>query len=724
MVEENLLNQLNPAQQKVVTTTEGPVLVLAGAGSGKTRSIIYRAAYLISKKRVNPWNILAVTFTNKAARELKERLYSYFGISSYSLWFGTFHSICTRILRQEVEFLPVTSNFSIYDSDDQKALLKKIYKKLNIDSKYFPLNKIKSIISNQKNSLILPKDFFNFNEENAYTKTAYKIYEEYQKQLVANNSMDFDDLLLYTALLLHDNEAIRRKYEKIFRYVMIDEYQDTNYAQFKIVNLIAGNHQNLCVVGDDDQAIYTWRGADIKNILEFEKDYKNVTIIKLEQNYRSPAVILNLANSLISNNLERHQKELWTKRKSDEMPMRFKLLNGEEEAKFVAEKVTELKLKGSSFEDCVILYRTNAQSRVFEKAFNLSKIPYQIIGGINFYQRKEIKDILAYLKYLVNPADLGSFNRIINFPTRGIGKVTIERIISNALNNNEDVWTSLKHKKNPYLSAGAQKKVNLFTNLIKELREESQVNPISEVISTLLKKTQMLELLSRSDDPQDVSRVENIKEFLSAAEEFSEMYEKDFEKKPLLTEYLQNITLQTDLDTVNEERDTVKLMTMHNAKGLEFKHVFVVGLEEELLPHIRSMADERSIEEERRLLYVAITRAKETVMLTYAESRRVFGSIRYFLPSRFLHELDENFIKYGNSNFYDRFQPKKDPKIPKIDIIRESQKHYRIGQEVLHPKFGVGKILNVNGKDEKAKLTISFSNGELKKIIGTFIELI
>jgi DNA helicase-2/ATP-dependent DNA helicase PcrA len=722
----NQLSDLNNAQQEVVTTTEGPLLVLAGAGSGKTRSIIHRTAYLINEKRVNPWNILVVTFTNKAARELRERLYFSFQISARSLWVGTFHSVCTRILRQEVQFLPINSNFSIYDSADQKALLNRCYKKLNIDKKYFPLNKVKSIISEQKNSLILPQHFWEFNEENLFTENAYKLYQEYQKSLLENNALDFDDLLLYTALLLHDNKSVCQKYQNLFRYIMIDEYQDTNYAQFKIINQIAVAHQNLCVVGDDDQAIYTWRGADIKNILEFEKDYTEVKTIKLEQNYRSPQPILNLANSLICHNLQRHEKELWTDIKSSDLPLRFKLINGSEEAKFVAEKIIEKKDENTRFEDFVVLYRTNAQSRAFEKAFNLKNIPYQIVGGINFYQRKEVKDVLAYLRFIINPADLESFSRIINFPSRKIGNVTLQKIYHHATQSEQTIWQSLLHKNNPYLNNSTQSKVNKFTDLIKYFIAQSSQKPVAELISELIKKLDLIGIYTSSEDPQDIARSENVKEFLSAAEEFSDLQEAESGQKPLLTEYLQNISLQTDLDILDEQADSVKLMTMHNAKGLEFEHVFVVGLEEELLPHIRSMQDERKLEEERRLLYVAITRAKSSVMLTYAESRRVFGQIRYFLPSRYLSELDEKYIQYGNSNFYDQFQPRKDfkAKAPRLDIITESQKHYKVGQEVLHPKFGIGKILCVNGKDKNAKLTISFASGELKKILGNFVKVI
>lgn len=718
----NFLDDLNPPQREVATTTEGPILVLAGAGSGKTRSIIYRTAYLINVKHINPYNILVVTFTNKAARELKNRLEISFHISAYSLWIGTFHSVCTRILRVEQEFLPFTSDFSIFDDVDQKSVFKKIYKKLEIDTKNFPPRKIASIISNQKNSLVLPKDFFDFNEENYKTKVTYEIYKEYQKFLLENNALDFDDLLMYTAILLHDNKAVRKKYADIFKYVMIDEYQDTNYAQFKIINLIAKEHQNLCVVGDDDQAIYSWRGANISNILNFEKDYKNVLTVRLEQNYRSPKSILDAANCLIKNNSERHPKELWTDITSKEKPKLIKLENEKQEAEFVAEMVSQLYSSGTSLNDCLVLYRTNAQSRVFENAFYQHKLKYQIVGGVNFYQRKEIKDIVAYLRILVNPLDSNSFTRIINFPPRKIGKVTTERIERFAHDNNFTLFEAVQNEISTLNGKTAQT-VMEFGKLLKKWKKLSLEISITPLVKKIIDELELIELYDRSNDPKDIARAENLKEFVTATQEFSDNFEDDKEKAPMLTDFLQSISLQTDMDNLDEDIQTVKLMTMHNAKGLEFDHVFIVGVEDGLLPHSRSIDDVQKLEEERRLLYVAITRAKKSVHLTYTRMRQVFGSISMAVPSRFLMEIDNDLIEIENNRYYDLMapRPKRRNKNNK-PVVTENRKYFRIGQKIYHSKFGKGVVLNVDGTGKEAKLSISFSSGQLKKIIGTFVK--
>ena len=704
--------------------TEGPVLVLAGAGSGKTRSVIYRTAYLINEQKINPWNILVVTFTNKAARELRDRLESTFHISTHSLWIGTFHSVCTRILRYEQEALPFSANFSIYDESDQKSIYKKIYKDLNVDPKKFNPGKVRGIISRQKNSLIQPKDFYDFNEANFFSDIVSKIYESYQNFLAKNNALDFDDLLMYTAILLHDNEEIRRKYEQKFQYVMIDEYQDTNYAQFKIINLIAQKHQNLCVVGDDDQAIYSWRGADIRNILSFETDYKNVTKIKLEQNYRSPKTFLAAANCLIKHNSERHAKELWTNLESPQKPELVKLENEKKEADFVAEQLIEFLQKKISLNDCVVLYRTNAQSRVFENAFTQRKIKYQIVGGVNFYQRKEIKDILAYLHILVNPDDAESFLRIINFPARGIGNVTIGKILDQAAAENTNLFDTVADRNFGSFSANTAKKLNEFVDLILHWRQLAQQVSISELAMEVIEKLQLIELYDDSKDPKDIARVENIREFIAAIEEFSENYQEETGEEPKLEEYLQNISLQTDLDNVNENEESVKLMTMHNAKGLEFDHVFIVGLEDGLIPHSRSIYDVGgNLEEERRLLYVGITRARKTLHLSYAQSRRTFDAVLPSFPSRFLLEIDENLLQQEQYNYYEMQAPRyqTDKKKPS-EVILENEKYFKIGQKIQHDKFGQGVILNVDGKGKEAKLTVSFSGGVLKKIVGTFVK--
>ena len=721
----SILNELNTEQQKVVKTVNGPLLVLAGAGSGKTRSVIYRAAYLIKVKKINPWNLLIVTFTNKAARELKERLETKFRIYTNSLWIGTFHSVCTRILRKEAEFTPFNSNFSIFDQKDQKHIFKQLYKRIDVDSRQFPVNKIRNIISNQKNSLIQPKDYFDFHAENYHTKTVYRVYKNYQKYLLDNNAMDFDDLLMYAALLLHSNKTLLKKYQKQFEYIMIDEYQDTNYAQFKIVNLIAKKHKNLCVVGDDDQAIYSWRGADIKNILKFEKDYNNVKIVKLEQNYRSPKIILKLANSLIKNNKERHQKELWTAIKSSHKPELVVLENEAKEAHFVAQKIQKMTNQGSSLNDTVVLYRTNAQSRAFESAFVKKNINYQIIGGVNFFQRKEVKDIIAYLRIIANPLDNESFRRMVNVPKRGIGKRTLEKLQILANQNKQSLLQVFLNSKIENISH-ISKKLAAFRKTMVKWLEKSKAYSVVETISMINDDTKMIQIYENSDDPKELSRAENLKEFVASAIEFSEQYEHDFGKEPNIEEYLQNISLQTDLDNAAEDTEAVKLMTMHNAKGLEFENVFIVGLEDGLLPHSRSLDEDGRLEEERRLLYVAITRAKKTLHLSYAEYRRLYQFSEKTIPSRFLKELDNRFLNEVNFNRYNlnftkKRKYKKTSKKRK-NITLESDKFYKIGDRIIHKKFGKGKILNVAGAGENAKLTISFYNGKLKKIMGNFVK--
>lgn len=720
-IKMNFLDDLNPQQREVATTTEGPILVLAGAGSGKTRSIIYRTAYLINHVNVDPTNILAVTFTNKAAKELKNRLQRSFNIPTYTLWIGTFHSVCTRILREEEEFLPFTKDFSIFDDVDQKSIIKKIYKKLDVDTKEFPARKVTALISNQKNSLIKPEDFFKFNEANYFTEQTYKIYKEYQSFLLENNALDFDDLLMYTAILLHDNKKVRKKYSDKFKYVMIDEYQDTNYAQFKIINLIAKAHQNLCVVGDDDQAIYSWRGANISNILNFEKDYKNVLTVKLEQNYRSPKTILDAANCLIKNNSERHPKELWTDIASENKPKLLKLDNEKQEAEFVSEMVTQLVSNGTSLNECLILYRTNAQSRVFENSFYQRKLKYQIVGGVNFYQRKEIKDIVAYLRILVNPQDSTSFMRILNFPPRKIGKVTTERIERFAYDNDLTLYHAVQNEIST-LNGKTAERVIEFGNSLRKWQKLSEEISITPLVKQIIDDLGVVDLYEKSEDPKDIARAENLKEFVTATQEFSDNFEYDYDKLPMLTDFLQSISLQTDMDKMDETVESVKLMTMHNAKGLEFEHVFIVGLEDGLIPHSRSIDDLQKLEEERRLLYVAITRAKRSVHLTYTRMRPVFGSMSMSVPSRFLLEIDQSLIDTENNRYYDLVAPRQTRrKRPKKPVVTENQKYFKIGQKVNHKKFGNGVVLNVDGTGKEAKLSISFSNGQLKKIIGTYV---
>ncbi len=723
---DSLLRDLNSRQQEVVQAVDGPVLVLAGAGSGKTRSVIFRTAWLIRERRVYPNHILIVTFTNKAARELRDRLESTFQLQTRNLWVGTFHSICSRILRYESDRLPFKSNFVIYDADDQKTLVKRIIKRLDIDSKAFPPSKIHSLISCNKNNLIRPEDFFEFQDENQWTKVFHKIYQAYTSDLLKNNALDFDDLLLQTAFLFDRDEEVRQKYAGQFRYIMIDEYQDTNYAQFKIINLLAKDHQNLCVVGDDDQAIYGWRGADVENILRFEKDYGSVKTIRLEQNYRSTQTILDLANSLIKNNNGRHVKDLWSDKGKGEMPELSIFDDERKEAKAIADRIEALRGK-EALSDIAVLFRTNAQSRVLEQEFAKRQLPYTVVGGVNFFQRKEIKDILSYLRVLVNPDDGESLVRIINYPSRKIGNTTVGRLLDYAIKYEMNLYRAVQEvEKNPLLSASAIKHVKEFAEMIEKWRVLAETEPVANVIERVITELGLIRLYESTGDIQDATRADNLKELMAAARDYTEEFSIDNENPPLLGDYLQNVTLQTDLDTASDEQGVVQLMTMHNAKGLEFDHVLISGICDGLIPHRLNLDDEKKLEEERRLLYVAITRAKRSLWLSYSRWRREYNTIEPTIPSRFLKEMDEEYLHLAGSDFYEvkasptRVSPRKEAS--KADVILESQKFYKIGQKVLHKNFGRGTILSVDGTGENAKLTISFEGGALKRILGSFVQ--
>lgn len=725
LMPHNLLEQLNPPQIEVVTSTEGALLVLAGAGSGKTRCVITRAAWLIKEKHVAPWNILIVTFTNKAAGELKERLERLMNYPVSSLWVGTFHSICNRILRFESAHLPYHSNFSIYDDADQKVIIKKIYKQLNIDGQKIPVGKMLNTISRYKNKLMLPEDTQHLAAETGaygdFFKIFINVYTNYQQQLLMNQAMDFDDILLWTAKLLETNEAVREKYRKQFRYVMIDEYQDTNYAQFKLMNLIACEHQNICVVGDDDQAIYSWRGAVIRNILEFERDYDNVKKVKLEQNYRSTTNILDLANSLINHNKNRHAKALWSDLGAGEKPSLHVYDDENDEARSVISHILKLHGAGIAWQNCAVLYRTNAQSRVFEFAAVEAKVPYSIVGSLYFYQRKEIKDFLSYLKVLANPRDNESLLRIINEPPRGIGQTTIYKLITYSAERNIVLYKTISQAEQiTELSAAFRKKIEDFGTKLEKWRLMSLKQPVLILVKEILEDLKWVELYNASSDPKDVSRAENLIEFVSGVSEFTERFVKDNDSPPLLHDYLPFVALQTDLDQLSTDKDTVRLMTMHNAKGLEFEQVFIVGLEQELLPHRMSMDSPEEIEEERRLLYVAMTRAKTRLYMSFAKFRRMYDSFNFTKPSQFIHELNPDyFVRDGSEPGlmnHPRAMNKRKP------VLTENMKVYRIGQVVTHPEYGTGTILSVDGQGLAARLTISFASGKLARIIGSFIQ--
>jgi DNA helicase-2/ATP-dependent DNA helicase PcrA len=730
-----MLDNLDPQQQQVVLNTEGPLLVFAGAGSGKTRTIIYRTAYLINELGIPPWKVLIVTFTNKAARELKERLSQLLVIETRSLWVGTFHSICANILRREaVEHnLSFTSNYTIFDGDDQKSLLKKICKDLDYQQSTMPVNTLASIISKTKNSLITPQDFYDYHPENAYTKAVKKIYQVYQKRLRENNGLDFDDLLMETALLLASNEIVLRKYREKFSHIMIDEYQDTNYAQFRIIQLLGSEHGNICAVGDDDQAIYSWRGASIQNIINFSKDFSQAKTIRLEQNYRSSQPILDLANQLISCNSKRHPKKLWSETKTGDQPFLHTYESDTEEAKTIVSEISQYwrSTEGKQKEEtAAILYRTNAQSRVFETVCLELGIPYKIHGSLNFFQRKEIKDIIAYLRLIVNPRDTESLLRIINFPARGIGSITIGKVINFAADSELSLFEAMTMADRiTSLSKRQQEKIDTLARQILRWQKMAEDTEVTALLEDVYDSVDLIEHYEESKDYKDVTRQENIKEFLVAAGDFSENFYRETKQRALLNDFLQNISLFTTLESeydklpvAGETEQRVNLMTLHNAKGLEFDTVFITGLEEKLLPHQLSLINNDEIEEERRLLYVGMTRAKSRLFISYAKYRRTYYGYEPTQPSRFLKEIFSGQMK---SPFYSK--QSKSPgseKNRKKEWNSKDEPGFRIGQKVSHKQYGSGTVLGVDGKGKEAKLSILFSDGKLKKIIGSYVKIL
>ena len=714
------LQELNEQQRAVVTDTDSAILVLAGAGSGKTRCIIYRAAHLIKERKIPPWKILIVTFTNKAAGELQDRLEKLLSIPMRSLWVGTFHSICLRILRYEASVLPYNANFSIYDSDEQKSVLKRIYKEHGYDVQKFPLNKVLGRIGRFKNRLMHPEDIAAGEiGHNPFDKGFVQIYRHYQESLLMNQAMDFDDILLYTAKLLRENEAIRAKYQELFAYVMIDEYQDTNRAQFEIVHQIASKHQRVCVVGDDDQAIYSFRGATLRNILEFERDYNDVKAIRLEQNYRSTTAILDLANAIISQNKYRHAKELWSELGEGLKPRLEVYEDGFEEAEMVAQQISEQWQAGQDLRQIAILYRTNAQSRVFENALMQRKIPYSIVGSLHFYQRKEIKDLLAYLCCISNPADNENLLRIINEPPRGIGLTSVGKLLTFAGKTRVSLYNTIQNSGAVQdLGMAAVKRVSAFATKLESWRKMLDSTPVTAIVKEIVEDLGLVQLYKKSSDPKDIARAENLIEFVASVNEFADRFERENERLPLLADFLPYVALQTDMDKVSSESESVRLMTLHNAKGLEFDSVYLVGLENELLPHRMSMDSREEIEEERRLFYVGVTRAKRLLKLSYARSRRLYDSFSFTEPSIFIEKLDSRLLE---SHGHDMGIPGSTYK-KAIHKVRDSQKHFKIGQKVWHKEYGVGVVLSVNGLDQDAVVTVSFGNGKLLKVVGSHLE--
>ncbi|HJC42671.1 MAG TPA: UvrD-helicase domain-containing protein, partial [Candidatus Mediterraneibacter gallistercoris] len=644
----SIYDTLNEPQREAVRHTDGPLLILAGAGSGKTRVLTHRIAYLIEELGVNPWNILAITFTNKAAGEMRQRVDNLVGFGSESIWVSTFHSMCVRILRRFIDRLGYDSRFTIYDTDDQKTLMKAVCKKVDIDTKQFKERMLLSVISSAKNEMIVPEEFeLNAGGDFAQLKIA-KVYREYEAQLKANNALDFDDLLVKTVQLLQTQPDVRENYQERFRYIMVDEYQDTNTVQFKLVSLLAGKYRNLCVVGDDDQSIYKFRGANIRNILDFEKEYPDAKVIKLEQNYRSTGNILNAANGVISNNKGRKDKTLWTANGEGEKISLRQFDTAYDEAEFIAEDIKKEVRDGASYNDNAVLYRTNAQSRLLEEKFIAMNIPYKIVGGINFYARREIKDILAYLKTVDNGQDDLSVRRIINVPKRGIGLTTINRIQESADERGISFYEALLA---PEMIPGAGRsasKLDSFAALIEYFKGQAEKESLTDLLNEILDMTGYAQNLEADDEIDAESRLQNIEELLNKAAAYEEDCE-DRGEKATLSGFLEEVALVADIDSLEEDQDYVVLMTLHSAKGLEFPHVYLAGMEDGLFPSYMTITgdDPEELEEERRLCYVGITRAEQQLTLTCARKRMVRGETKYNNISRFVSEIPPELLDTG-----------------------------------------------------------------------------
>ena len=721
----SLLTGLNKEQQQAVQHTEGPLLILAGAGSGKTKVLTVRIAHLLAQG-INPYEILAITFTNKAAKEMKSRVEGLVGDVANRIWLSTFHSFCAKFLRFELDnFLGYNSNFTIYDTSDSQAVIKAALKALNLDDKYYPVGAMIAAISDAKNKLLFASDFRK-QARDFYQQKVADVYEYYERELRKNNALDFDDLLLVAVKLLQSNEAVLDKYSKRFRYVMIDEYQDTNHAQYLLAKLLASHWKNIAVVGDADQSIYAWRGADIQNILDFEKDYPNCTSIKLEQNYRSTKIILDAANAVIENNEGRPKKNLWTDKTEGAKIQHFIAQSEHEEAAFIGDTIAKKHdIHGVPYGDMAILYRTNAQSRVLEEALIKRALPYTMVGGTKFYDRKEIKDVLAYLRVLYNPFDDLSLLRIINVPKRSIGATTVAKLQDYARANGTSLFMTLTQLHLVDTIKGKTKeKLEEFGILIFTLVAEMEDKTVLDILESILDRTGYLAQLEESTDPQDQARAENIGELLSVAKDF-----QDTNPNGTVEDFLEQVALVNDVDSFEQEESKVTLMTLHAAKGLEFPIVFLGGLEEGLFPHSRTLMNPEEIEEERRLAYVGITRAEKELYISNATTRTVFGRTSSYLPSRFIDEIPEELV--------DGLRAKR--KVPD-DIKRHVPQHmsvtsrpvtkpivrneviadWKIGDTAIHSKWGNGKVINVAGEGAGMKLTIEFPTQGVRVVMAKF----
>lgn len=733
----NMLDKLNERQKEAVLATEGPVLVLAGAGSGKTTVLVNRTAYMISEKHIRPWNILAITFTNKAAREMKDRIERLLGDTAKDMWIGTFHSVCVRILRSCIDLLGYSRDFVIYDTADTKTVMKECLRELDIDEKSFPVRNVLSIISNAKNDLMDAATFENVYKSDYRMSIIAKIYYRYQTKLRKNNAVDFDDIILNTVKILSENPDVLSKYQDKFQYILVDEYQDTNNSQYLLINLLAQANRNLCVVGDDDQSIYKFRGANIGNILNFEDDYSDVQKITLDQNYRSTQNILDAANSVISNNKGRMGKSLWTSNGDGNKVFVYTGTNEYDEARYIARQIKKHFDEQGSFSDCAILYRTNAQSRVIEEMLMRESVPYKVLSGLRFYDRKEIKDIIAYLRVVYNPNDDVSLARIINEPKRKIGNATLEKARNIAREKETSLYDVISHADDYPEFKTAIKKLLSFSEIIQSLIKLKDTVTIEDLTGRILNDTGYMPALVMEDTTESKTRIENLGEFISVITEF----EKNEETGNTLGEFLENISLVSDIDGYDENEDSAVLMTIHSAKGLEFPIVFLSGLEEGLFPGMRSMESDDDIEEERRLCYVAITRAKEQLYITKTISRTIHGKTMPTTASRFFKEIPVEYLEDKTT-----LQPKvakimqdlgvRNASAPKKEVymtkgfgssVKSSgstdYSKFKAGDAVEHRTFGRGEILKATPCGNDCILEIQFESIGFKRLMAAFAKV-
>ena len=767
---QELIEGLNDKQKEAVLQTEGPCLVIAGAGSGKTKVLTHKIAYLMSEKYVKPWNILAITFTNKAANEMKERVEKIVGEAARNMWLGTFHSICVRILRKTIDRIGYDSSFLIFDTSDQKTLIKECMKTLKIDDKLFTDRSVLAEISNGKNEMLEPKAYKAKYMGDYRKETIGEIYELYQKRLKENNAIDFDDIINFTIKILTQNPDVLEYYADKFEYILVDEYQDTNKAQFTLVTILASKHGNITVVGDNDQGIYSFRGADISNILNFEKDFPGTKIIKLEQNYRCTGNILNAANAVIKHNENKYKKKLWTQNGEGALPIIHRSDDEYDEGRYIAEQINHLKREEYfNYSDFVVLYRMNSQSRAIEEILRRENIPYKIVGGLKFYERKEIKDIISYLRLVYNPADNISLKRVINEPKRGIGKTSVDNVQNLSEKTGKSMFEIIKHAEEYDLNRLKLNSIS-FVELIEEMRSKIDELTISELIKEILNKSGYTKALEEENSTEAESRLQNLEEFLTVAIEFEEQ-----EADNTLADFLEGITLSSDIDNMEDSENSVTLMTLHSAKGLEFNTVFLVGLEEGIFPGYKSIGEQQELEEERRLFYVGITRAKEYLYLTCAKKRTIFGSTSYNMISRFVQEIPVNLLdgyeemmEEKEESFEDssyKWEYNKSPKMKVfkmeeqdtsgfsrhavaaknsnnakasyqfrtaesfLDSLKNKQNikndifEYEEGQRVYHKRFGEGTIAKIEPEGDDYKLEIAFDKVGKKRLMAQFAGL-